>query len=120
MTPATAIICLVILVIVIFSVKSYLKKLQHGCCGGGDAPEKVKTDDRNPAHYLCHRVVTVEGMTCAHCVQHVENAFNAKDGVMARVNLSKKRADVYSKAPLEDSDIRQIVARAGYAVTSIA
>ena len=120
MTPATSIICLVMLVIVIFGAKSYWKKLQHGCCGGGDAPEKIKADDCNPAHYPCHKVVTVEGMTCAHCVQRVENAFNAQSGVMAKVNLGKKRADVYSKAPLEDSEIRRIVAQAGYTVTNIA
>ena len=36
----TAVIIVILIVIVIFSVKSYMKKLASGCCGAGE--DKVK------------------------------------------------------------------------------
>ena len=48
----TVIICLVLLVIVIFAVRSYLKKLKSGCCGsGGDEVKRVRPADRDVYHY---------------------------------------------------------------------
>jgi copper chaperone len=35
--------------------------------------------------------VQIEGMTCEHCKNRVENALNRLEGVSAKVNLKKKR-----------------------------
>lgn len=119
MSPATVILCLLILMIVLFSIKSYLKKLKSGCCGGGDGPERIRPDDADPAHYPCHRIVSIEGMSCRNCAARIESAFNARRGVLARVSLSQKRMDLYSLSPMDDALVRQIVARAGYTAKDI-
>ena len=38
--------------------------------------------------------VQIEGMTCEHCKNRVENALNRLEGVSAKVNLKKKTAVV--------------------------
>lgn len=115
---STAIIVLLLVLICIFSVKSYLKKLRGGCCGaGGDAPQKkVKVEDRNKEHYPYRAVVTIDGMVCANCATRVENALNSMAGVWAKVDLSKKQAEVLSKAPLEEQAVRSAVRKQGYTV----
>lgn len=119
MSPATVIIGLALLVIILFTVSTYLKKLQSGCCGGGDGVSVTPPADGNPAHYSCHAVLTVEGMSCRNCSARVESAFNERTDTMARVNLNKKRADVYTKQPIDDGELRAIVARVGYGVSRI-
>ena len=48
----TVLICLALLLIVVFSVRSYLKKLKTGCCGsGGDQVKRVRPGDRDVSHY---------------------------------------------------------------------
>ena len=64
-------------------------------------------------------VLTVEGMSCRNCSARVESAFNARTDTMARVNLNKKRADVYTKQPIDDGELRAVVARVGYGVSKI-
>ena len=98
MSPSTVIIGLILLAIIIITVISYMKKMKSGCCGG-DAVSVTPPADNNPAHYSYHAVLTVEGMSCRNCSACVESAFNARTDTMTRVNLNKKRADVYTKQP---------------------
>ena len=58
-------------------------------------------------------------MTCKNCARRVENAFNGRDGFMAKVDLSKNTADIYMKQPEDDGVLEDIVRRAGYEVLSI-
>lgn len=44
----------------------------------------------------------------------VENAFNSKSGIMAKVNLKKKYAEIWSKKELEESFIKETVENIGY------
>lgn len=64
---ANAIIVCTLVVIAIFSVKSYIKKLRSGCCGGGN-DEAVKPTDTNKEHYPYNAVIKVTGMTCGGCI----------------------------------------------------
>lgn len=117
---ATAIIIIALIVIVIFSVKSYMKKLSSGCCGaGGDTVKKIKPSDSNINSYPCLKRAHIGGMTCKNCAIRVENAFNSREGFMAKVDFSKKTADIYMKNPADSSIIEDIVRRAGYDVSSI-
>ena len=97
------------------------KRNGTGGCGGdcGDAVSVTPPADNNPAHYSYHAVLTVEGMSCRNCSARVESAFNARTDTMARVNLNKKRADVYTKQPIDDGELRAVVARVGYGVSKI-
>ncbi len=111
---STVIICVVIFAVCVVSVISYLKKISGGCCGSGGGDIKIKPADTNKDHYAYKITVNIENMTCANCALRVENAFNKTGGCMAKVNLHKKCAEVWSKKELKEKEVEEIVARAGY------
>ena len=65
------------------------------------------------------RILTVEGMMCAHCSGRVESALNALPGVSAHVDLEKKTATVTAAPEVTDAMLRKAVEDAGYKVTKI-
>ncbi len=115
----TAIIVAVLTVFGLIALKSYAKKLRSGCCGAGDSEAVVKVKDTDETHYPHHIELSVSGMTCKKCKQHVENAFNKCDGLWAQVDLKKGLAEVRAKKELTDFELRDIVSGAGYTVTGI-
>lgn len=117
---ATVIIVIILAVIIVAAILSYRRKLTRGCCGaGGDPVEKIRTDTKNPADYPFQYTITIEGMTCKNCAVRIENKFNQTDGYLAKVNLHKNSALIRSKTDVTDGDLKSIVARAGYHITSI-
>lgn len=116
---ATGIICIILLMVCVFGIKSYAKRLSHGCCGGGgDTVKKVKPGDRDKSHYAHTYRMEIEGMTCSNCSARVENAFNGQDGFYAQVDLGKRTALLYTKQPLTEKEAREIVRKAGYRIHS--
>ena len=115
----TAIIVAVLTVFGLIARKSYAKKLRSGCCGAGDSEAVVKVKDTDETHYPHHIELSVSGMTCKKCKQHVENAFNKRDGLWAQVDLKKGLAEVRAKKELTNFELRGIVSGAGYTVTGI-
>ncbi len=66
------------------------------------------------------KVLSVEGMSCAHCVAHVKEALASVPGVTAaEVDLGKKRAVVEGQG-LDDAALKSAVAEAGYEIVAIA
>lgn len=63
--------------------------------------------------------VLIEGMTCEHCKNRVENALNRLEGVSAKVNLKKKTAVVSMEKEVEDMQLQKAVEQAGYKVIQI-
>ena len=63
--------------------------------------------------------VQIEGMTCEHCKNRVENALNRLEGVSAKVNLKKKTAVVSMEKEVEDMQLQKAVEQAGYKVIQI-
>ncbi len=64
-------------------------------------------------------ILGVEGMTCAACVRHVENALEGTEGVQeASVNLEKETATVTlsSSSAVDFDDLAKAVVSAGYGV----
>lgn len=61
----------------------------------------------------------IEGMSCGHCVMHVEKALNAIPGVHASVELATKKAVVTMDQPVSDEVLKLAVSEAGYEVTEI-
>lgn len=112
---STIVICAVLLAICVYAVISYRKKIKSGCCGsGGDAVKRVRPKDTKAENYA-HKVdVYISGMTCENCAARVENAFNEKDGFMAKVNLRKKCAEIWCKSEPDENELRQTVMRSGY------
>ena len=64
--------------------------------------------------------VSIEGMSCGHCVKHVEEALKEISGIInVTVNLEGKHAIVESRGDVDDSKLKEAVEEAGYDVTDI-
>lgn len=67
-----------------------------------------------------NKTLSIEGMSCNHCVDHVKNALTEVSGVeSAMVDLATKSA-VVTGAALDDAAMKAAVAEAGYEVVAIA
>jgi len=66
-----------------------------------------------------NKELTIKGMSCGHCVMHVEKALNAIQGVQANVDLSTNKAVLIMNQPVSDEILKKAVADAGYEVTEI-
>ena len=116
----TAVIIAIIVVIGIFAVKSYIKKLAGGCCGaGGDIEKKINAGVIDLSEYPNRYTVDISGMTCKNCSTRIANKFNRLEGVHANVSHKDGRADIFSKEEITELTIRQIVVGLGYTVNSV-
>ena len=114
---STAVICAVIIVICVFAVISYTKKLSKGCCG--TATDEVKKIRATGSYYGYHYAVEVGGMTCPKCVVNVENAFNRQGGIRADADLKSGVVQISSEKPLSEIIIRKTIIDIGYSVGDI-
>ncbi|MDE5742342.1 MAG: cation transporter [Oscillospiraceae bacterium] len=116
---ATAIILILLILICIFSVKSYIKKLAHGCCGTGDDDEKASETKADLSECKYKYTVKVGGMSCKNCAAKIENVFNRKDGLYAKADFENGTAEIYSNAEVSEFTVRQTVVGLGYSVEGI-
>ncbi len=66
------------------------------------------------------KILTVEGMSCAHCQARVEKALAAVKGVeSAKVDLKKKTATVALSGTVADDALMDAVKEAGYEPVAI-
>ena len=66
------------------------------------------------------RQINIEGMSCGHCVKHVQEALKEIAGVgEVTVHLKDKHAIVELRNEVSDSDLKNAVEEAGYDVISI-
>ncbi|NLM37692.1 MAG: heavy-metal-associated domain-containing protein [Firmicutes bacterium] len=64
--------------------------------------------------------ILIEGMSCEHCVRHVEAALGQMAGVRAvRVELARKRAIVEIEATVPDEQLKKAIEELGYDVKAI-
>ena len=64
--------------------------------------------------------VSIEGMMCDNCANHVNKSLSKIDGVTrVKVSLKNKNAVIESSKDISDSEIKTKVAEAGYTVTDI-
>ena len=68
---------------------------------------------------MMRKLLKIEGMSCGHCVMHVQSALEDVPGVKsAKVDLLERSAMVEGEN-LDDQALRAAVAEAGYKVVSI-
>lgn len=66
------------------------------------------------------KVISIEGMSCSHCVQHVTEALNEIDGVSSvKVSLADKNAVIETSKEISDEVIKAAVDDVGFEVVSI-
>lgn len=111
------IIIAILAVMVLIGIRSGIKhfKGEGGCCGGGSAPVKKKKLKK----VIATKTVIIEGMSCEHCKNRVEQRINEIDGAAARVNLKKKQAIVSLAKDVSDEQLRAVIEKAGYEVIEI-
>ena len=110
----TAIIIVVLVIIVIFAVKSGIK---HGSCGSGGT---MKEDKKVLAgDIIATKLVTIEGMHCDNCKNSIEHQINRIDGAACEVNLKKKTAAIQLDKPVDDDLIRRTIERLDFKVVDI-
>lgn len=64
--------------------------------------------------------ISIEGMSCQHCVKHVNDALSELSGVTGvNVNLEGKYADLEANEEVADKDINFAIEDAGYEVVKI-
>lgn len=66
------------------------------------------------------KLVKIEGMSCGHCVKHVEEALKELNDVSGvTVSLKDRNAIVDMKSDIDDSIIKAAIEDVGYDVTEI-
>lgn len=66
------------------------------------------------------KTVKIDGMTCMHCVAHLEKALSALEGVdSVHVSLEQKCAQLEAQASVTDEVIHEAVYDAGFDIVSI-
>lgn len=91
------------------------------CCSpAGHAPKAPSAVANYDAGTGSRRTFTLEGLTCGHCVQTVEKAVSALDGVeSASVDLVPGgRSGLTVAGSATDAAVRQAVTSAGYSLAS--
>lgn len=111
------IIVAILVVLLYFGLRSSIKHFhgEGGCCGGGTYKARKKK-----LNTIVDKItVTVEGMSCQHCVNRVMEAVNSIDGASALVKLKKGIVIVSMERPISNEIIKNAIEKAGYKVTGI-
>jgi len=58
--------------------------------------------------------LSIEGMTCSSCVNSVEKALNAVNGVNATINFATETAHILAPADVTTKELIRVVEKAGY------
>ncbi|HEY9575455.1 MAG TPA: cation transporter [Lachnospiraceae bacterium] len=116
---ANVLVLVILLLVIILGLISAVKhfKGQGSCCGGGSDIKSQKKILQSPK--IAQKTLIIEGMTCNHCKNTVENALNTLDGVAAEVDLKDKKAYVSMSRLASDKELKEAVESRGYQVKEI-
>ena len=87
--------------------------------GNDTAYKQVIITENKKEDIEMKKTITIEGMMCTHCTGRVEKALNAVDGITAAVSLEDKKAYVTLTKDISDEELKNIVEKEGYTVTSV-
>ncbi|HZW50088.1 MAG TPA: metal-transporting ATPase, partial [Bacillota bacterium] len=79
----------------------------------------MKINENEKGVFIMTKKMTIEGMSCMHCVARIEKALNAIKGVSAKVDLASKTAVITLTVPVDDAVLKTAVINAGYEVISL-
>lgn len=116
---ATGIIISVLIVLSFIAVRTYVKKLAHGCCGAGGDKERKIADTADLPDCKYRYTVKIGGMTCKNCAARIENMLNRQEGVFAQADYKSGIAEISAKEALPEIVIRQRIVGLGYSVEEI-
>lgn len=70
---------------------------------------EIKTEENE-----MEKTLYIDGMMCAHCKKHVEDALNGMDGVKAVVDLENKCATITMDEDIPMDEFDKVITQAGY------
>ncbi len=108
------IIIAIIVVLVVVGLSSTVKHFARkgGCCGGGSYKSKKK----RLSSVAYAKTFKIEGMSCEHCKNRVEEIVNDIDGISGKVSLKKGELVVSYMKSIDDNILINRIERAGYKV----
>ena len=112
------IIVIILIVILVPAIKSSITHMkgEGECCGGPkEKPVKKKISGKPKSK----KIVYIEGMHCDNCKNRIEKHLDELDGVIAKVKLSRKLAEVLLYEDVDDSVIRDTIESLDFQVTKI-
>lgn len=119
----STVIIIVGILLIVYAVYGTVRKARGkskaSCCGTGETVLAKPVDDIDESHYPFRYNVAVDGMKCSNCAANVQNAFNGIDGVWARVNLGRHRAEVLAKKEMKEETFTEALKGTGYKVTGV-
>jgi len=68
---------------------------------------------------IMKKIISIEGMSCSHCVNHVSEALKEIGAKDVQVNLEKKLATAEISQDITDDTIKLAIEDAGYDVVGI-
>lgn len=114
------VIVVAVVVAAVLVIRGYVARGGKGdCCGGADVVRAKGPADKDASHYAHAYQVKVDGMSCENCAKRIANAFNARPGTMASVDLAAGMATVRTKEPAEADELRRVVRNEGYGAGSV-
>lgn len=113
------IIIILLAVVVLYGLRSSIRHFrgEGGCCGGGSSAVVKR---KRLKQVIARKTLWIEGMSCKHCKNKVEQRLNELEGVSARVYLKKKQAVVSLARQVTDEQLCSVIENAGYKVVKIA
>ena len=118
MSSQDFIIVVILVIILVPAVRSAITHMkgEGACCGGPkEKPVKKKLPGK-PIHKL---IVHIEGMHCDNCKNRVEKHLDELDGVIAKVKLSRKLAEVSLYKEVDEALIKNTIEKLDFEVTGI-
>lgn len=113
----TIIIC-ILLVIIVFALLRTKKHFKGGgCCGSGSSTVRSRKKLTEPK--LGEKTILIAGMHCENCQNRIENTLNRLDGVVCKVNLRKKMAQVSYSTEVSDAELTELIKNLGFSVVEI-
>ncbi len=91
-------------------------KGEGSCCGG---PKEKSVKKHIPGKPKSTLIVHIEGMHCDNCKNRVERHLDEIEGVVAKVNLSKKLAKVFLYEEVDEALIRKTIEDQDFEVISV-
>lgn len=108
----------IIVIILIPAIRTTVKHMkgEGDCCGG---PKEKVPKKKIDGPKLRELTVHIEGMHCQNCKNRIEKHLNELDGVICKVNLSKKIAVVSLYQEVEESVIKETIEKLDFTVVGI-
>ena len=118
MNSQDIIIIIILIIILVPAIKNTVTHMkgEGECCGG---PKEKQVKKKLPGKPKSKLIVHIEGMHCDNCKNRIEKHLDELDGVIAKVKLSKKIAEVFLYQDVDNDIIKDVIEKLDFEVTGM-